>query len=123
MRDHLVGVDRMLKLGGITGDRQQPERNWDDIVGKSGHRLQIFEAEVSILPKAGVEKPGSQLRQLIELDRVAIVKADIAEARKLAHQSLHQTVAVVVKLRRTRGNEIMKTTVVRPREHAADMVQ
>src|SRR5271163_3275701 len=107
MRDHLVGVERMLKLGGITGDRQQPERNRDDIVGKSGHLLQIFEAEVSSLPKAGVEKPGSQLRQLMELDGVAIVKADIAEARKLAHQPLCQTVTVVVKLRRTRVNEVM----------------
>src|ERR1700729_3093074 len=89
MRNHLVGVDRVFEFTGIAGNSEQSQRNGYDVIGKGGHRSQIFELKLPGLPEARIQKPDGQLRQLVELDAVAFIEADIAEARKFAHEAVH----------------------------------
>ena len=48
-RNHLVGVDRMLKLGRVTHDSQKPQRDGNDVVGEGRHLAGIFERELVVL--------------------------------------------------------------------------
>ena len=86
-RDELMGVDGLFELRRITGDAVKAQGHGNNIIGKGGHFLGIIEAELAGSVEGGVKHPDAELRELIELDFVALEQADIVETWKFADEA------------------------------------
>src|SRR5215470_2491202 len=107
-RDELIRVDGLLKLFGVSGDAHQSKADWNDIVRKRRHLVEVFDLELARLVQGAVSDPEAQLRQLVELDGVAVVLANIVKSRELFDETVHKSLAVVVEARWTAAHEVVE---------------
>lgn len=118
-RDELVGIDGMFEFGRITRNAEKAQADRNDVIGKGGHFFWIFELKFSGLTKRGVKNPDAKLRELVNFDFVAVVKADVIEARKFFDEAVDEAVAIVIKARRAGVDEVVVMAAVFLREHGA----
>src|SRR5215468_10925177 len=68
----LVRIDGFLEFLGIAGDSMKSKRNRDNVIRERRHLLRIVETKLALLVKRRIQHPDSELRQLVELDLVAV---------------------------------------------------
>src|SRR5208282_4246280 len=93
------------------------------VVGEGGHLLRVVEAEFAGGMHGSVEHPDAELRELVELDFVAIEEADVVEAGEFLYETVNKAIAVVVELWRTRAHKVVEVAVVFVRQDFADLVE
>ena len=111
-RDQLMRVDGFFQRGGVAGDAHQAQADGNDVIGEGGHGVDVFDLKFSGRVQAGVEEPEAELRKFVELDFVAVVHADVVEAREFDHQAVHHALAMIVEARRAGTDEIVEAAVV-----------
>src|SRR5580704_17644994 len=116
-----MGVDGFFERGRIGSDAHQPQAYGHDVIGEGGHGVNVFELKFSGFVQAGVEKPEAELRKFVDPDFVAIVDANVVEAREFDDEAVHHAVAVIVEARRAAPDEIVEAAVVFRGEHGAGL--
>ena len=116
-----MSVDRFFQRGGIGRDAHEAEADGNDVIGEGGHGVNIFDLKFSGLVQAGVEKPEAELRKFVELDFVAVVDADVVEAREFDDEAVHHALAMIVEARRAGADEIVVAAVVFRGENGASL--
>ena len=111
-RDQLIGLDGVIERGRIFEDVHDAERGGHDVIGEGGELFGVVELERAAFAEIAVHDPDAELRQLVDLDFVAVVGAGIVEARDFGGEALDDAIAPVIAARRTIVDEIVITAAI-----------